>query len=188
MKTHLKALIVVFVLALGGFCFYSYMTKGQYGESLPASHLDIVQAMKASAVPNIIAENLKGKKISLSSFKGKIVIVNFWASWCGPCVEEIPSLISLAEKFKDQLVILAVSGDDQKEEIEIFKKSFPGLEAANIEIIWDKDKSIMKLFDVGRLPESYIIDRNQKLDKKIVGSINWNTSDSIDYFKALLSL
>lgn len=188
MKIHLKPLLVVFVLALLGVFGYIWSLKEKKQDVPQNSHLDIVEEMRTQGVPEVSAENIRGQAVTLSQYKGKIVIVNFWASWCGPCIEEIPSLIKLSERFKDQLIILAISADEQKEEIDVFKKSFPGLDKKNIEIIWDKDKSIMKQFNVGRLPESYIINKQQKLEKKVVGSIDWNTNESIDFFESLLSL
>jgi thiol-disulfide isomerase/thioredoxin len=130
-------------------------------------------------------ETLDGKEISLKQFQGKIVILNFWASWCGPCVEEFPSLVRLAETMKGKVEVVAVSEDSAKEDIETFLKSFPKTQNPYFHIVWDKDRSIGQLYDAERLPESYIADKNLKLSKKVVGSISWDTKEAFKFIKEL---
>lgn len=185
MKQHLKALVVVVILgtlAVWGFNHF-FMPRVQQA---PTTMVNL-EDMEKNGVPNFQAETLTGEKIELSQFKGKVVIVNFWASWCGPCVEEVPSLIKLVNEFKGDVQLIAISGDSSLDDINIFLKSFPGLKAENIKIVYDQDRSKMKMFDISRLPESLVLSKDQKLAKKLVGGIDWFTKDSLEYMRSLIS-
>lgn len=184
MKQHLKAFIVVVIVAGFGLWAYVHFMNTRITQA-PASTVSLEQ-METEGVPNFSYKDLSGQAFELESLKGKVVILNFWASWCGPCVEEVPSLIKLVKEFKGDVQLVAVSGDSSREDIEIFLKSFPELKSANIAIVYDEDRSIMKRFDVARLPESMVLNGEHKLVKKLVGSIDWYNQDSIAYMKNLL--
>lgn len=184
MKQHLIAFAVVVVIAAGGVWAYVHFMSSRVTQA-PAS-IASVEQMETEGVPNFAFKDLAGQSYELESFKGKVVILNFWASWCGPCVEEVPSLIKLIKEFKGDVVLVAVSGDSNREDIEIFLKSFPELKGDHMSIVFDEDRAVMKRFDVARLPESLVLDKEHKLVKKLVGSIDWYNKDSIAYMKALL--
>jgi hypothetical protein len=94
-------------------------------------------------------------------------------------------MIKLVKQMNGKVHLLAISADDSVEDINIFLKSFPEIRNENISVTWDQDHSLMQLFDVARLPESFVLDRNGKLVKKVVGTINWYTDDSISFMKDL---
>jgi thiol-disulfide isomerase/thioredoxin len=185
MKNHLKAMAVVAVLAMLG--LWGYVQLSQEKKTEIVSSTELQTKMEKEGVANFSAETLDKKKFDLASLKGKLVIVNFWASWCGPCVEEVPSLIKLVKEFKGDVQLVAISGDSSEKDIEIFLKSFPDLKSENIKIVWDQDRSLMQKFGISRLPESMILAKDQKLIKKIVGSIEWYTDDSKTYIKNALA-
>ena len=104
--------------------------------------------------------SLAGKEVSLSSLRGKVVLLNFWATWCAPCREELPELSLLQENLgKRGLVILAVSVDNEKENA----KSFVNKYKLKFETLWDGEKKVTKLYDPETMPSSYLIDRNGTL-------------------------
>lgn len=184
MKQHLKALIVVLIIAvLGVWAFNSfYASKLKEGPTSYAS----LESMEKDGVSNFSMKDLGGQAFDLKSYEGKIVILNFWASWCAPCIEEVPSLIKLVNEFKGEVQLIAISGDSSREDIDVFMKSFPELKGAHIKIVWDEDRSLMKQFQVARLPESLVLNKEHKLAKKLVGSIDWYNKDSIAYMNSLL--
>ncbi len=107
--------------------------------------------------PGFVATTLNGEKLDLQSYKGKAVILDFWASWCAPCLKEMPFLIEMQEKYKDKnLAIIAVNIDnDRKNVLKFIKKigknvPFP--------IIFDKEKALPKLYKPEAMPTTIFID------------------------------
>src|SRR5215813_9772673 len=73
--------------------------------------------------PDLKAKDLNGQELSLEAYKGKVVLLNFWATWCGPCRAEIPSLIRLQEAYKDRLQIIGMDVDDEEEQLRAFARN-----------------------------------------------------------------
>ncbi len=130
-------------------------------------------------------KTIDGKELSFFSLKDKIVILSFWASWCGPCVEEFPSMVSLLKQFPDQVVMVAVSSDYVLEDINIFFDTLKlPKDLSNLHVVWDVNHEISQKYQVQKLPESFIIGKDMKLIRKVVGSINWADEDALNFFKA----
>jgi peroxiredoxin len=134
--------------------------------------------------PDFSFPGLDGKQVSLGDQKGKIVLVNVWATWCPPCVEEMPSMEKLYQKFKGQdFEILAISIDETglKAVAPFMKKTrltFPAL--------IDSKGTIKTSYGITGVPESFIIDKQGFLIKKIVGPVNWATPKILDFFSELI--
>ena len=96
-------------------------------------------------------------------------------------------MISLVEALKGDAVLVAVSGDSNRKDIDQFLRQLKGWDQKDVKIVWDEDRSLTKLYDVDRLPESYIAGPDLKLVKKIIGSINWHTPESVEYLKSILA-
>jgi thiol-disulfide isomerase/thioredoxin len=185
-RVYLKAILAALVVAvIFGGLFRVWRLRTQSNEGV--RKLSTLDSMESQGVPGFEAKDLSGKPFSLEMLKGKTVIVNFWASWCGPCVEEVPSLLSLVKAMGGKLHLVAVSGDSSKEDIEAFLKAFPEMKGPDVTIIWDEDHSISKQYGVDRLPESFLAGKNLKLAKKIVGGITWHTKESEAYILDLFN-
>lgn len=139
--------------------------------------------------PDITLSNMNGKPARLHDYKGKIVLLNFWATWCTPCIAEFPQFIKLAQAMPDDLVILAVSIDDDKASIGKFlKRHVLGHAAAkNVHIFWDRDKSVSQdLFQTVRVPETIIITPEMMMARKVAGlSIEWDSDETKKYLSGL---
>jgi thiol-disulfide isomerase/thioredoxin len=184
MKLYLKPLLIV-VPFLVLFLVVVFMLTSPQRAAVPIV-VQQIKSMENEGLPNFTAMTWDSRHLNLANLAGKVVIINFWASWCAPCIEELPSLIKLVEKYQGRIQLVAISGDSDKKDIEVFLKSFPGLASPNIDLVWDQDHKIMRIFGVERLPESFVARANLKLAKKIVGTINWYTPDSIEYMDGLL--
>lgn len=103
------------------------------------------------------------------------IIVNFWASWCPPCAEELPSLLELIKHKDRSFFLYLVSQDSNTEDIKRFLKTFPETKAENIKIIWDDEKQFSRFFKVEQLPVSIVIKTKDQSQQRIVGSIDWKT-------------
>ncbi len=115
---------------------------------------------ESEMAPNFTLKSRSGKNIKLSEFRGQVVLVNFWASWCGPCREEMPILEKLYKKYKSLgFVILGVNVDDKPAQAESLLKlidvSFP--------VLFDADKKISEKYKVTAMPSSFFIDRDGKI-------------------------
>jgi thiol-disulfide isomerase/thioredoxin len=133
------------------------------------------KAAAPSPAPEFTVKDLEGHDVSLSEYKGKVVLVNFWATWCGPCLTEIPWLIELQQKYASRgFVILGVAMDDEgKKVVEpwVQKERFDvnGQQAAiNYPILLGNDAVFEKFGGIG-LPTSVLISRDGKKVKTIIG-------------------
>jgi len=186
MRIYIQALLaVLFVGSLITWGFWVWRDRTFASEA--ESRLTLMDRMEKEGLPKFELKDLGGKIISSEMFPGKVVLVNFWASWCAPCLEEFPSMVQLVNEMGGEMVLLAVNTDADRAEIDSFLKSFPDVKGnSNVHVIWDDKKDVMKLFEVDRLPESYLAGTDGKLVTKIVGSINWFSDDSKEYVKDLL--
>ena len=117
--------------------------------------------------------DLNKKERVLSQYQGKVVLVNLWATWCPPCVEELPSLLHIAQKFQNNLVVIAVSEESTK----VIQDFFSQWPQPSQNFILSTSLDIQKTFSPQGLPESYLLDKKGRLVLKIVGSQDWNSSE-----------
>lgn len=177
------------MVGVAGFLFLSILAWNEWvGERAVSNRLSpmaYLDHMETAGVPDLLLTRMDGTQIPLSSFRGRLVLLNFWASWCDPCVREYPSMVRLIRRFKGRLVLVAVSNDDSKVEILEFLKTFGG-QHQDVEIFWDQDKSIKAHFQVERIPETFVLGRDLKLIRKIVGIERWDSEDAFHYFESLM--
>jgi peroxiredoxin len=118
--------------------------------------------------------------IHLASYRGQVVLLNFWASWCAPCVEELPSLLQLHHDRPD-LAILAVSIDEDADDY----KHFITRRHVDLITVRDPNQTAAKLYHTEGWPETYIIDRNGRIRRKIVGDPDWSNPEIRAFLKTL---
>jgi peroxiredoxin len=110
--------------------------------------------------PEFTLNSLDGMAVSLDGFKGKVVFLDFWASWCPPCKKEMPEINRLAEKFKEaDMAVVAVSVDKKKEHAGSFMSTIPGV-SKRITVLHDPESSVVSRYMAQAMPTSYIIDRS----------------------------
>ena len=157
-------------------------------ETVPTSFevVGFLEKNHFKTLPGLVLKDLNQAEINLETLtKDKIVIINFWASWCEPCAEEFPSMVKLVEHYKDKIVILAPSHDSNLEDIETFAKAFNLDATKGIHLLWDKEQAASKAFEVNKLPESYIFGKDGKLLRKVVGTRDWFNDDAKYFFDSL---
>ena len=128
--------------------------------------------------------DMSGQQVSLSQFKGKVVLLNFWATWCPPCREEMPSMERLYNDFREKgLVILAVNVEENGHQV--VSKFLQG-NPYTFPILLDDKNVATQQYGVFRFPESFLIDRNGNVVEKIIGGRNWLSGPTFKKIKFLL--
>ena len=142
-------------------------------------------SLVGKAAPALTLTDMQGRQVSLAQFHGKVVILNFWATWCPPCREEMPSMEKLYQDYKEQgLVLLAVNIEENgKQAVSTFLQKRP----YSFPILLDSDNVAQNTFGVFRFPESFIIDRNGVIVEKIVGGRNWLSGPTFKLIDFLLN-
>jgi len=136
----------------------------------------------ADEMPDFTFTDINGNSRSASDYKGKIIILNFWASWCAPCIKEFPNLLNAADQHKDKAILIALSSDLNKEAIQKFitkmeKTQALNFKADNVLIALDENQAITSgKFQTFKLPETLIIDRDFKIRHKLIGA-DWTRED-----------
>ena len=172
------------VLFLGLLVVSWFALNKRYDADVTPESYSYVERFEKEGIPAIQAIELDGGAFDLSKVREPVVIVNFWASWCNPCVEEFPSMLKLVEALKGQVAVVAISMDDEEKDLIAFAKLF-NVPRAGFYVAWDKDKKVMADYGVGKLPESYIVGPKRKLVRKVLGIENWASENAIAYFSEL---
>ena len=122
------------------------------------------------------------RKVSLDEFRGKIVVLNFWATWCPPCVDEMPSLVQMQQKMRNKGVeVLAISVDADQSAYRNFLKEYK----VDLLTVRDPAQKSNNLYGTFKFPETYIIDRQGILRRKFIGAIDWGQPEIVDYLAKL---
>ena len=134
--------------------------------------------------PDFTLPGLDGRSVSLSDYRGKVVVVNVWATWCPPCVDEMPSLEKLYQEFKNEsFEILAISIDsDGITAVPPFMKKH-GL---TFPVLLDSQATIRSSYRTTGVPETFIINKKGILVKKVIGPLNWAAPEVLRYIRELI--
>ena len=148
-------------------------SSGEEGGKLVEKGRGVLEA------PEIEAEDLEGNPINLSDYRGKFVIVNFWATWCEPCITEWPQLDQLAKRLggRDDVIILAVSIDNERSDILPFLKRMSLLET-EVGVIWDPTTEIHKAFGSEKIPDTFFVDEQGRLVHAFVNVRKWGAPEA----------
>jgi peroxiredoxin len=157
--------IPVFVLLVALIGCYSGTRPPRIGEAAP--DFSIQDANRA---------------VALHDLKGKVVVLNFWATWCPPCVEEMPSLVQMQSRLKDKgVTVLAVSLDVDENAYNKFLKDH----GVDLLAVRDPNQKSNSLYGTFKYPETYIIDRDGKVRRKFIGAIDWNQPEIVSYLSRM---
>jgi peroxiredoxin len=178
-KFDYRAAILIILTLTGVLVLLLLNRNRSYYESA-----EIVPIGVGLPAPNFTFPGLDGKNVNLSDYRGKVVLVNIWATWCPSCVNEMPSMEKLYQKLKgEDFEILAVSIDSLGAQVvepfmEKYKLTFPAL--------IDSQGTIRLTYRTTGVPESFIVDKDGKLAKKIIGAIDWTSPGILRYLNVLI--
>ena len=132
----------------------------------------------------LAAASVDGAKVDLRDYRGRVVIVNFWATWCEPCREEMPSLVRLREKFAGKPVtVLAVNYGESREKVVKFLEH----ETVSLPIVLDAQKDVARDWDVGGLPMTFVVDAKGRVRYSVFGARDWSDARSQRVVERLLA-
>jgi cytochrome c biogenesis protein CcmG/thiol:disulfide interchange protein DsbE len=148
------------------------LTAGCYSGSRPP-HI-------GSTAPDFTIKD-SDKTVTLSKYEGKPILLNFWATWCPPCVEEMPSLVQLQQRLKGKVTVIAVSTDIDDDAYHRF------IQTHNIDLLTvrDGDQRINTMYGTYKFPETYVIDSKGVIRRKFIGAVDWNDPEIQAYLNGL---
>jgi cytochrome c biogenesis protein CcmG/thiol:disulfide interchange protein DsbE len=122
------------------------------------------------------------RAVSLNQFHGQIVVLNFWATWCPPCVEELPSLMTMQDRMRSRgVVVLGVSIDVDEDAYHRFLKQ----RGINFLTVRDPEQKVAGMYGTSGWPETYVIDRQGVVRRKFVGAVDWSSPEIIEFLSKL---
>lgn len=146
-----------------------------------------------TSAPDFAARNLDGDRVSLGELRGQVVLLNVWATWCPPCVEEMPSLQRLHEHLGPEgLRVVAVSIDAAAGERDAFGRpggnvrAFAGELGITFDIWRDPEGDIQRIYRTAGVPESFVIDRDGVIIRKVIGATEWDAEANVELIRRLL--
>ena len=156
------------------FCFSIFQSISQTNEDVPLNNIAINEF--PTPISSLIFEDFSGNKINLKDYNGKLVIVNFWATWCAPCKKEMPSLDRLSENsdFKN-LKILAINMEQPNQKKT--KLFFEELDIKNLEIFFDGNLNFVKEFNLRGVPTTILINKKGEEFARIIGEVDFEDKD-----------
>jgi len=149
--------------------------------ALPACYHGSRPPRIGSAAPDFTVQDSQNSA-TLSQFRGQVLVLNFWATWCAPCVEEIPSLVDMQRRMKAKgVTVLAVSVDVDENAYKQFVKDH------NVSLLTVRDPSGKSngLYGTFKFPETYVIDRNGVMRRKFIGAVDWTGPEITEFLGKL---
>ena len=152
------------------FCFIIFSSISQTNEGIPFDNIAINE--KPRLVSSIIFEDFQGNEVYLKNYRGKLLVINFWATWCKPCKKEMPSLDKLSQDSNfNNLKVFAVNMETP-DNIRT-KKFFTDLNIKNLSIFFDKNLNFVKEFKLRGVPTTILINKKGEEFSRIIGSIDF---------------
>ena len=165
-----KSLLTCASLLMAGICFSASASAAEF------------RKLDGALPPALTMTGLDGTRHELANYRGKVVLINFWASWCPPCREEMPSMQRLKQKLANKpFAILAVaSGEDAQEAAAFIKRV-----KADFTVLPDPDAAVTKRWKVYGLPTSFLVDANGRLRYVLTGATEWDEAETVQRIESL---
>jgi peroxiredoxin len=175
------AFLVVLVVLIALFIAGLFITERPSGTTgTPTAAREIAGGERA---PEFNLKTLGGGSVDLADFRGKVVMVHFWATWCPPCVEEIPTLDKLFHNLTGKdFALLAVSEDDDGAAV----ASFLQKNKLSLPVLMDAGSEVARQYGTYKLPETYIVDRQGVVQYKAIGPRDWTDPANIQILQKLI--
>ncbi len=172
-------------LLLGGLSWSLALPGGLWAEDHFMASLRVQSPSKSLLAPDFTLRDLGDRKVSLRDFQGKLVFLNFWATWCPPCRYEMPSMERLYKEFKDKgLVVLAINLKEGREKV----KSFMVSERLTFPALLDSSGEVAQRYGVRGIPTTFLVNGKGEIVGKALGARDWSSRDARGLIRRLLGL
>ena len=162
------------------FCFSIFSSISQSNEDVPLNNMAINETPKP--ISSLLFEDFSGNQIDLKDFKEKLVLINFWATWCKPCRNEMPSLDSLYEDKNFKNLKIFTVNMEQPNKLKT-KNFFTVLNIKNLEIFFDSDLNFVKKFKLRGVPTTVLINKKGEEFARIIGEVNFQDKNFLKWLK-----
>lgn len=173
-----KSLILAALLLAGLSLIAYFISQRDTGKKEPIAAIGL-------SAPNLeVADAATGRTLSSSDFKGRVLFINFWATWCQPCREEMPSIEGLFKHFmdnKDFVMLTILFRDDPQTGINYLKQN-----RFNFPLMLDMGGQAARAYGLTGVPETYIVDKKGILREKIIGPYQWDSPETLELISRLL--
>jgi peroxiredoxin len=186
----LGAFLVVAIVA-GAIAFFTLQSNFIGKKVKPANisesnakKLGIERPERTTTAPDFALDDLTGKRVTLKEQRGKVVFLNFWATWCAPCIQEMPTMEKLHQDLgKDGLVILAINFQETPDQVKEFFREHNFTFTA----LLDRDGKVFDRYEAWALPMSAIVNKREELVAKVMGYRDWHGEEARQLFLGLLA-
>ncbi|MDA8106701.1 MAG: TlpA disulfide reductase family protein [Nitrospiraceae bacterium] len=169
-----------FVVAAAFLWLTAMAPNSQSGGPYSPKEIDKLDRQKA---PDFALKDLRGNTVRLSGLKGKVVLLNFWATWCPPCVAEMPQLNKLYKKLGPRgLHVVAVSTDNSIG----YPREFVSKNGIDFTVLYDENRTVTRSYKVFSMPTTFLIDKNGIIIEKFFGDYEWADTDMMKKIEKLL--
>lgn len=169
--------------ALWVFVSIALLSAQAEADEIVATSLKLQKPEVVGDAPSFLLDDTDGNPRHLNDYKGKVILIHFWATWCLPCKEELPAIKTLWERFKDRgFDVVAIAGDRKDTVVSFIQRheiKFP--------VLIDQYGSALRSYRVRGLPASYIVDRTGKIKGIATGQRDWLNPEAMDFIEDLLS-
>ena len=179
---------IFILIILTSLSFKSYNNKDNdlISEFLKNELVDFELSKEKKNISNLTFKDHKEKEISFSDFKGKILLVNFWATWCAPCIKEMPSLDRLESKINGNFDVIAISVD--RDGVEKVTDFFDENKISNLEKFFDIKNSLAKEMNLYGVPTSFFVNKEGDLIGYYQGDMEWDNDTVINFINYLIKI
>ena len=184
MRRHHLAIVAVVAIALIAFALYVMRAQGVHETTAgkPDALAKLVTVGQPRRLPAAAFFDAKGQRLSIASFNGRYVLLNLWATWCGPCVRELPALAKLQQAVPTLSIVAVSEGRENAADTARFLKSHG---AGSLHVYTDPDHAFLAALGVVGLPLSVLMDGKGMEQAKAEGPAEWDDADAIAYMRTL---
>jgi len=172
-KSLIPLIILFVIILLGSYILYNYLVKNYKEDSKDIT--TIIETDKTESkikAKDIEITDMDGNKVMLFDYKGKPIVINFWASWCGPCKSEMPEFQTAFEEYGDKIQFVMLNLTDGSQETEETAKEFIKEEKFTFPVFFDKELEGASLYNIYSIPETYFIDKDGNIKHQVKGSMD----------------